>query len=106
MAERRPLTFCAICGGGFQPQALRAQPSPVRLPRERVIAPGPTACLCCGGERLRKLGEIVTETHVISKALPQLDSTTVHIASNTGVPVYSAKDKEGAPINVRTLADG
>jgi transposase len=23
------------------------------LPRERVIVPGPTACLCCGGERLR-----------------------------------------------------
>jgi transposase len=27
-----------------------------------VIVPGPTACLCCGGERLRKLSEDVTET--------------------------------------------
>src|SRR5438270_1052545 len=32
------------------------------LPRERVIEPAPTACLCCGSERLRKLGEDVTET--------------------------------------------
>jgi transposase len=38
------------------------QPFPEHLPRERVIVPGPTACLCCGGARLRKLGEDVTET--------------------------------------------
>src|SRR5882672_5700549 len=38
------------------------QPFPEHLPRERVIVPGPTACLCCGGDRLRKLGEDVTET--------------------------------------------
>src|SRR3981081_1004580 len=33
------------------------QPFPEHLPRERVIVPGPTACLCCGGARLRKLSE-------------------------------------------------
>src|SRR5665213_2652134 len=38
------------------------QPFPDHLPRQRVIVPGPTACPCCGGERLRKLGETVTET--------------------------------------------
>ena len=38
------------------------KPLPAHLPRERVIVPGPTACLCCGGARLRKLGEDVTET--------------------------------------------
>src|SRR6478609_2070478 len=38
------------------------QPFPDHLPRERVIEPGPTACLCCGSPRLRKLGEDVTET--------------------------------------------
>ena len=36
------------------------KPFPEHLPRERVIVPGPTACLCCGGGRLRKLGEDVT----------------------------------------------
>ncbi len=38
------------------------QPFPAHLPRERVVVPGPTACDCCGGSRLRKLGETVTET--------------------------------------------
>jgi transposase len=38
------------------------KPFPEHLPRERVVVPGPTACDCCGGSRLRKLGEIVTET--------------------------------------------
>jgi transposase len=38
------------------------KPFPEHLPRERVIVPGPTACLCCGGGRLRKLSEDVTET--------------------------------------------
>jgi transposase len=38
------------------------QPFPPQLPRERVVVPGPVACECCGGTRLRKLGETVTET--------------------------------------------
>jgi len=38
------------------------QPFPEHLPRERVVEPGPTACLCCGSMRLRKLGEDITET--------------------------------------------
>lgn len=38
------------------------KPFPEHLPRERVVAPAPTACACCGGDRLRKLGEDVTET--------------------------------------------
>ena len=38
------------------------QPFPEHLPRERVIVPGPTSCACCGGMRLSKLGEDITET--------------------------------------------
>src|SRR6202049_5188692 len=38
------------------------RPFPEHLPRERVVEPGPTACLCCGSSRLRKLGEDITET--------------------------------------------
>ena len=38
------------------------KPFPDHLPRERVIVPSPTSCQCCGGGRLRKLGEDVTET--------------------------------------------
>ena len=35
---------------------------PDHLPRERVVINPPTACDCCGGTRLRKLGEDVTQT--------------------------------------------
>ncbi len=38
------------------------KPFPAHLPRERVVLPGPTACSCCGGTHLRKIGEDITET--------------------------------------------
>jgi transposase len=38
------------------------KPFPADLPRERVIVPAPTSCPCCGGTRLSKLGEDITET--------------------------------------------
>ena len=38
------------------------KPFPEHLPRERVLVSGPTACSCCGGSRLAKLGEDITET--------------------------------------------
>ena len=37
------------------------RPLPEHLPRERVVYPAPTACPCCGGGHLRKIGEDVTE---------------------------------------------
>jgi transposase len=37
-------------------------PLPDHLPRERVIIDAPVSCPCCGGTRLTKLGESVTET--------------------------------------------
>ena len=44
-------------------------PFPDHLPRERLIIPGPTACACCGGARLSRLGEDITETlEVIPKS--------------------------------------
>src|SRR5476651_213141 len=45
------------------------KPFPDHLPRERVIILGPTACACCGGARLSRLGEDITETlEVIPKS--------------------------------------
>jgi transposase len=38
------------------------RPLPAHLPRERVVEPAPCACLRCGGARLAKLGEDITET--------------------------------------------
>jgi transposase len=38
------------------------KPLPDHLPRERHVIDGPTSCRCCGGGRLSKIGEEVTET--------------------------------------------
>jgi transposase len=38
------------------------RPLPEHLPRERVVYPAPSICPCCGGTKLHKLGEDVTET--------------------------------------------
>ena len=38
------------------------KPFPEHLPRERVVIAAPTSCPCCGGTRLSKLGEDITET--------------------------------------------
>ena len=47
---------------GFQRKRPMRRPLPEHLPRERVVHPAPTACPCCGGSTLRKIGEDVTET--------------------------------------------
>jgi transposase len=38
------------------------RPLPEHLPRERIVYPVPSACPCCSGTTLRKIGEDVTET--------------------------------------------
>jgi len=35
---------------------------PEHLPRRRIVHPAPTCCPCCGGDKLSKIGEDVTET--------------------------------------------
>jgi len=35
---------------------------PARLPRDRVVVQGPTACHCCGGNQLRKCASSVRPT--------------------------------------------
>jgi len=45
----------------FERRRPARRPLPEHLPRERLVYPGPTACSCCGGENLRKIGEDVTE---------------------------------------------
>ena len=47
---------------GFVRRKPSRKPFPDHLPRERVVVPAPTACECCGSERLSKVGEDVTET--------------------------------------------
>ena len=47
---------------GFARKRPERNTFPDHLPRERVVIDPPTACECCGGNRLRKLGEDVTQT--------------------------------------------
>ena len=47
---------------GFTRKRAERNTFPDHLPRERVVIDPPTACDCCGGSRLRKLGEDVTRT--------------------------------------------
>ena len=47
---------------GFTRQRPERNTFPDHLPRERVVIDPPRACACCGGNRLRKLGEDVTCT--------------------------------------------
>src|SRR6201995_410012 len=47
---------------GFTRKRAERQTFPEHLPRERVVIDPPTNCECCGGNRLRKLGEDVTQT--------------------------------------------
>ena len=42
---------------GFTRKRPERNTFPDHLPRERVVLDPPTACECCGGNRLRKLGE-------------------------------------------------
>jgi transposase len=46
----------------FQRRKPARRPLPEHLPRERVVELAPTACPCCGGTNLRKIGEDITET--------------------------------------------
>ena len=47
---------------GFKRKRPDRNTFPEHLPRQRVVVDPPTACECCGGNRLRKLGEDVTRT--------------------------------------------
>jgi transposase len=59
-AEKAAAKTTAVAG--FSRKRSSSKPFPEHLPRERVVVPGPTACDCCGGARLSKLGEDITET--------------------------------------------
>jgi transposase len=47
---------------GFTRRRTERHTFPDHLPGERVVVAPPTRCECCGGTRLRKLGEDVTRT--------------------------------------------
>jgi transposase len=47
---------------GFTRRKAARRSFPAELPRRRIVHPAPTACPCCGGTNLSKIGEDITET--------------------------------------------
>jgi len=47
---------------GFTRRQATRRNFPADLPRRRIVHPAPTCCPCCGGSKLSKIGEDVTET--------------------------------------------
>src|SRR5215217_6634829 len=47
---------------GFTRRKATRRNFPGHLPRRRIVQPAPTSCPCCGGSKLCKIGEDVTET--------------------------------------------
>jgi transposase len=47
---------------GFMRRPKTRRNFPDHLPRRRIVHPAPTCCPCCGGTKLSKIGEDVTET--------------------------------------------
>jgi transposase len=73
------------------------KPFPEHLPRERVIVPGPTACPCCGGTRLSKLGEDVTET---LEVIPRQWKVIQHVREKFSCRDCETIDQAPAPFHV------
>ncbi len=47
---------------GFTRRPATRRNFPADLPRRRIVHPAPTSCPCCGGTKLSKIGEDITET--------------------------------------------
>ena len=47
---------------GHQRRSPTRRNFPDHLPRRRIVHPAPSCCPCCGGDKLSKIGEDVTET--------------------------------------------
>ena len=74
------------------------QPFPEHLPRERLVEPAPATCLCCGGARLRKMGEDVTET---LEVIPRSWKVIQHVREK-----FTCRDCEAISGSVSARASG
>jgi transposase len=83
--------------GAFTRKRPSRKPFPEHLPRERVIVPGPIACPCCGGTRLSKLGEDVTET---LEVIPRQWKVIQHVREKFSCRDCETIDQAPAPFHV------
>jgi transposase len=82
---------------GFTRQRPSRQPFPEHLPRERVVEPAPCACAACGGARLSKLGEDVTET---LEVIPRQWKVIQHVREKFSCRDCEAISQAPAPFHV------
>ena len=95
---------------GFTRRRTGRKPFPAPLPRERVLAPPPTSCACCGSAKLSKIGEDVTETleavprqwKVIQTVREKFTCRHQHQPLNRQRDRYA---REGVDLSLSTLAD-
>jgi transposase len=73
------------------------KPFPEHLPRERIVHPTPTACACCGGTRLSKLGEDITET---LEVIPRSWKVICHVREKVSCRDCESISQAPAPFHV------
>jgi len=73
------------------------KPFPEHLPRERVVIAAPEGCPCCGGTRLSKLGEDVTET---LEVIPRSWKVIQHVREKFSCRDCEAITQAPAPFHV------
>jgi transposase len=82
---------------GFTRKRPSRQPFPEHLPRERVVEPAPCVCPACGGARLSKLGEDVTET---LEVVPRQWKVIQHVREKVSCRDCEAISQPPAPFHV------
>ncbi len=82
---------------GFTRKRPSRQPFPEHLQRERVVEPAPCACPACGGARLSKLGEDVTET---LEVIPRQWKVIQHVREKFSCRDCEAISQAPAPFHV------
>src|SRR6202049_871830 len=68
---------------GFTRRQATRRNFPVDLPRRRIVHPAPTSCPCCGGSKLSKIGEDITETLDV---IPRQWFVTEHVREKFSCP--------------------
>lgn len=70
---------------------------PADLPRRRIVHPAPTSCPCCGGSKLSKIGEDVTETLDV---VPRQMFVTEHVREKFSCRACEKISQPPAPFHV------
>jgi transposase len=81
-------------GPSFERRRPARRPLPEHLPRERIVYPAPSACPCCGGTTLRKIGEDVTET---LELIPRQWKVVQHVREKFSCRACEAISQPAAP---------